>query len=423
MEKNYAAFEKKKLMYYISGLVICFILGIGYCWSVVQTPFVQTLGGEKVTAVVALCYTVCTLCSTMSPTILGGLTKRLKVNQLVPIGAALFGIGYILSGYVVNISMLFVVYGVMTGVGTGLIYPTVMGYSASLFPDRTGIASAFFTGIYGGAAMIWSPVLANMIADHGMKITFTVIGLSVLIVLMICGTVIRPVPEGYIEWKRSQAGTGTAPGDITLSQTQAVRDLNRGQMVRTGRFYAAAAAFAFGLASGMMVISQCTQIMSSSFGLTATDAAMYVSLLSCMSMLGRILWGTVTDHTDKYITLCIICALPIVSMGVLAFSHSLAVTAVCMALTALCYGGFGGTITPITADLFGSKYITENYGIMYLMFGIAGLIGPRVAVTLSSNGDYSKAFMCGAVFAVISLIAAVTVRLKVKAACSSSAAV
>ena len=87
---------------------------------------------------------------------------------------------------------------------------------------------------------------------------------------------------------------------------------------------------------------------------------------------------------------------------------------ICMALTALCYGGFGGTITPITADLFGSKYITENYGVMYLMFGIAGLLGPRIAVTLNNNGDYSRAFLVGCILAAISLIAALIVRKKVK---------
>ena len=133
-----------------------------------------------------------------------------------------------------------------------------------------------------------------------------------------------------------------------------------------------------------------------------------------MSMIGRIVWGAVTDHTDKYVTLCIICAIPVLTMGFLTVSPGMIPAVICMALTALCYGGFGGTITPITADLFGSKYITENYGVMYLMFGIAGLLGPRIAVTLNNNGDYSKAFMVGCVLAVISLIAAFLVRKKVK---------
>ena len=415
MNAEYKTFESKKTLYYIAGLIVCFILGIGYTWSVVQTPFVQALGGESVTATVALCYTLTVLCSTMSPTILGGFTKHLKANQLVIIGAALFGVGYILSGFVANIAMLFVVYDLMTGVGTGLMYPTMMGYSASVFPEKTGIASGLFAGVYGGSAMLWSPILANMIAGRGMRQAFIIIGAACLVILVICGAIIRPVPEGYVEYKRAQdSGVGDQPNEDADAPSRVVKDLNRGQMVKTSMFYVAAVTFAFGLTSGMMVISQCTQIMGSTFGLSMTRAALYASLLSCMSMIGRILWGAVTDHTDKYVTICIICAIPAVAMGLLAISPSMTMTVVCMALVALCYGGFGGTITPITADLFGSKYITENYGVMYLMFGIAGLIGPRVAVTLNRNGDYSAAFMVGCVLAVISLIAAFIVRKKVK---------
>ena len=54
----------------------------------------------------------------------------------------------------------------------------------------------------------------------------------------------------------------------------------------------------------MMVISQVSTIMQESFALTATQAAFYVSIMSFMSMSGRFLWGIVTDHFDKYITLC-----------------------------------------------------------------------------------------------------------------------
>lgn len=417
MEEKYLSFEKKKSLYYGAGLVICFILGIGYCWSVLQTPFVQALGDESITATVALTYTLCVLCSTTSPTILGGLTRRLRTDRLVLIGAVLFGAGNILSGYVVNIAMLLFVYGIMTGVGTGLMYPTLMGYSASAFPEKQGSASGLFAGIYGGSAMIWSPVLANMIAGRGLRITFTVIGLLCLVVCVVCALIIKPVPEGYIEWKKKRSGLDqAAPGKKEDAQTgiQKVPDLNRGQMVKTSMFYVAAVTFAFGLTSGMMVISQCTQIITRTFGIEPTRAALYASLLSCMSMVGRILWGAVTDHTDKYVTLCIICAIPVATMGLLSTSPSMGITVACMALTALCYGGFGGTITPITADLFGSKYITENYGVMYFMFGIAGLIGPRVAVTLSREGSYAPAFLVGCVLAAISLAAAFIVRSKVR---------
>ena len=417
MDNQYESFEKKKFLYFVTGLVVVFIVGLGYTWSIVQTPIVQAMGGESVTATVALCYTVTVLCSTMSPTLFGGFTKRLKPNQMVFMGGLLFGLGYLLSGHIATLPILFLTYGLGTGIGSGLIYPTMMGYSASILPEKQGISSGLMAGIYGGAAIVWSPILAGSIENKGLTSTFNFIGLICLIVLLGASFILKPIPEGYVDFKKGQlkdlkknhSESSSRPINSEKKKSPSV-NLTRGQMVKTSMFYVAAVAFAFGLTSGMMVISQASQILQSSHNLTPTQAAAYVSLLSFMSMAGRILWGAVTDHTDKYVTLCIICAIPIITMGILSLSPKTTAAVACMAFTALCYGGFGGTITPITSDLFGPKYITENYGVMYLMFGIAGLIGPRAAVKLNVGGNYSKAFMVGFVMSVVSLAAAFVVK-------------
>lgn len=427
MANQYESFEKKKILYFVTGLVVVFMVGLGYTWSIVQTPIVQAMGGESVTAAVALCYTVTVLCSTLSPTLLGGFTKHLKTNQMVLTGGLLFGLGYFSSGHITTLPLLFLTYGLGTGIGSGLIYPTMMGYSASILPEKQGISSGLMAGIYGGAAIVWSPVLAGSIENKGLTSTFDFIGLICLIVLIGASFILKPIPEGYGDFKKSQlkegkAGqekrqkniSGTTAGKTSFPEKKSPAvNLTRGQMVKTSMFYVAAVAFAFGLTSGMMVISQASQILQSSHHLTPTQAATCVSLLSFMSMAGRILWGAVTDHTDKYVTLCIICAIPIITMGLLSLSPGTTAAIACMAFTALCYGGFGGTITPITSDLFGPKYITENYGVMYLMFGIAGLIGPRAAVKLNVGGDYSRAFLMGFVMSVVSLAAAFVVKKKV----------
>ena len=89
------------------------------------------------------------------------------------------------------------------------------------------------------------------------------------------------------------------------------------------------------------------------------------------------------------------------------------ITVVCLAVTALCYGGFGSTITPITADLFGGKHVTENYGVMYLAFGFAGLVGTQLAVRLGNGGNYTMAFVVAAIISVIAFAMALIVRKKV----------
>ena len=59
----------------------------------------------------------------------------------------------------------------------------------------------------------------------------------------------------------------------------------------------------------------------------------------------------------------------------------------------------------MTAQAFGSEYITENYGVMYIVFGLASLIGPVLAVRLKTgDGAYTLAFAAAAVLAAVGLI-------------------
>ena len=432
------SFESKRFFYYILCLIIGLMYGLGYTWSVLQTPFVEAMNTDpaKITATVALVYTGCVLFSTMSPTILGGIMKKFTEPRLTIIGGIMFGIGWLLCGHVHSIPMLFFTYSVLTGIGTGIVYPPIMGYVAKIYPDKGGTYTGIFAGIYGGSAMLWSPLLAVIIARAGLGTMSNIIGISSLIILLICGILLKPVPEGFIDYKKSaEKGTGQtavsganaaaadeAGGGAAEYATVTSSDKNRAEMVKTPIFYIAMITFACGLTSGMFVISQASPILQGAYGLTAVEAAAFVSLNSLASLLGRIVFGTVTDHTDKYVTLLVIPVLSVIGMGILATSPSRMAAIACMALVAFGYGGFGGTITPITGDLFGTKYISENFGVMYLNFGIAAMVGPRLAVklrTLNADGaayNYSKAFFVGAIIACISVVAAFIVRQRVKAA-------
>lgn len=411
MNKEFLEYDKKRTFYFIICLLAAFVVGLAYTWSVLQSPFINNLGGESVKSTVVLCYTVTVLSSTMSPSIFGSLTKKWGPKKTILIGAVMFGLGYIISGRTHNMLMFYLSFGLGTGIGSGFIYPTIMGYINTLFPDKRGVVSGVIAGVYGGAAIIWSPVLASIISKNSLKVATLIAGIIALIVIGIASFLIGEVSDEYIEYKTKQVKNTNKKG-IKIN----LPDLTRKEMVKTSMFYVAITAFAFGCTSGMMVISQVSSIMQDGYGLTATQAAVYVSIMSFMSMIGRFLWGTVTDHFDKYITLSIICGLPVISMALAAMSNSKLLTVICLGITACCYGGFGSTITPITADLFGTKHVSENYGVMYLSFGFAGLIGPQLAVKLGGNGSFSNAFLVAAIISFVALACAFIVRKKVQEA-------
>ena len=411
MANDFAALDSKRRKYFITCLIGAFVVGIVYTWAILQIPFINSLGGNAVQSTVVLCYTLSVILSTMSPSLFGSFIRKAGPRLTIFVGTVILALSYFVSCNTSSMTVFYIAFGFGNGVGSGLIYPTMMGYLATLFPDKRGSVSGTIAGVYGGAAIFWSPVLAYLINSFSLRIAGFFAGVVVLIGILPVAFVVRSMPDEYIAHKASQAkGSGKAGAKTNLP------DLNRGQMVKTAMFYVALAAFSFGCTSGMMVISQISSIMQQGYAMTATQAAVYVSLMSFMSMIGRFLWGTVTDHFDKYVTLSIICALPVAAMGVASTAPAQTVTVACLAVVACCYGGFGSTITPITADLFGAKHVTENYGVMYLAFGFAALLGPQLALLLRSGGDFSKAFLVAAVISAVALACALIVRKKVKAA-------
>jgi OFA family oxalate/formate antiporter-like MFS transporter len=69
-----------------------------------------------------------------------------------------------------------------------------------------------------------------------------------------------------------------------------------------------------------------------------------------------------------------------------------------IAILGLCYGGFLALMAPLTAELFGTKNLGVNFGIMFLTVAIAAYVGPLLAAVVkqANHGDYTQAFSIAA---------------------------
>ena len=71
-----------------------------------------------------------------------------------------------------------------------------------------------------------------------------------------------------------------------------------------------------------------------------------------------------------------------------------------MALVGLCFGTFMGVYPGFTSDEFGAENNTVNYGIMWIGFCIAGVVGPMVLSSVYANtGTYKTAFLIAVLLA------------------------
>ena len=387
------SFQNRRWVCLIAAMVICVCAGFGYAWSVLQNPIVEQFGWSD--SGVALTYTIMVLCSTMTPLFFGSLIRRLSTRLVVVIGALLFGAGLFLTGEMARLWQLYLFYGIIAGLGVGFIYPSMMAYVVRLFPDRSGMASGLGTAAYGSGAILWAPAAAALMDGMGMDRAFQVLGVLFAAVILAGSLLLADPPQGF--QAAMSPGTGGAQGGSA--------GLRRGQMVRTGAFWSMVIVFTCGLVAGVIVISQASPILQQSLGYSAA-AALFVSVFSACNMADRFLWGSLSDKLGLMNTAGAVFLLCILSMALLAVVDAEIPVLVFMGVAASCYGGLASILTPLTARMFGSRYITENYGVMYVVFGLASLIGPSLATSFKTMGEgsYTGAYLTAAVLAVIGLI-------------------
>lgn len=398
---NIEVFKHRRLICMISTLAICICIGFVYAWSVLQNPIVVKF--QWVDTKVTLAYTMNIICSNVIAMILGSIIRKISIRTCVLIGSVLFGLGLLATGFVTYIWQLYLFYGIVGGFGTGLIYPQLMSYVVRLYPERTGIASGIATAAYGSGAVIWAPVSTAFINNVGISNTFKILGIVFLIVCVAFSLLLKDPPEGFREAlipRKTKQVVGT---DL---------DMNRGQMLKTARFYMTIGAFSCGLVAGVIIISNASPILQDTLSYTVERAALFVSVFSLCNVGGRFLWGTLSDRIGLYNAITGVFAVCILSMALLVFFGTEVVMIVGMGLAASCYGGLASMLTPFTGLSFGYRYITENFGCMFVVYGIASLIGPVLATKLKTPDGYTGAFLVTCALAIIGLVVVQLLRVK-----------
>jgi len=125
--------------------------------------------------------------------------------------------------------------------------------------------------------------------------------------------------------------------------------------------------------------------------LTAAAAAGAVGFLSLGNTLGRVFWGWVSDMIGRFATLLIMYSISAVALFGLIKASTYWPFVISVMAVAACFGGFFGIFPALTADNFGLKNLGVNYGVLFVSYGLAGVIAPTLAAYLkeASGGEYA----------------------------------
>ena len=118
-----------------------------------------------------------------------------------------------------------------------------------------------------------------------------------------------------------------------------------------------------------------------------------------------------SDSVGRIKTLSLMVLLSALALPLLGRSHSLALLWPLLFVVYYCYGTQLSVYASTTADFFGAKNVGANYGLVFLAWGFAGVLGPKLGGRLYDQlQSYTRAFDIAAVLLVIAFVVVVTLK-------------
>ena len=386
----------------------CFInlcIGSLYAWSVFAAPMAEHLNmvnGTSLTAAdLAIVFTVANSVGPITLISGGYINDRVGPKWVIFAGGLLFGAGMIVSSVAGGIPMLIMGYGLGCGLGMGLVYGCTISNSVKFFPDKRGLIGGIATASYGISSVLIPPVANALIGSEGVLYAFKILGIAFIVI--ICGGAffIEKCPEGFVP-------DGFNAGEVIGNEDgKKIVDKNWKQMLKDPVFYVMICMLTCGPVFGLMTISQVSPIAQNMIGMPVAAATAAVSVLALFNAVGRVAAGYVSDIIGRIYTLMIMLLLAIFGLLLLfnAGEGDIVKFYIGISVAGLCFGAFMGVFPGFTADQFGQKNNSVNYGIMFIGFALAGYLGPTLmSLVYGRTGGYNMAFIIAIGLAAIGMI-------------------
>ena len=392
-------------VYAIVGVIVLLFAGLVYAWSVLSTPIAAEFADWS-KAQLSMTFTIVMIMFCIGSLLCGLLTDKLSAKMAVRIGAVLFLLGFFLASRTQSLAMLYIGFGVLCGLSSGLCYNAVMSTMVRWFPDRPGLISGVLLMGFGGGSFIigklyqaWTPVEIG-----GWRASFLVMGIIIFVVLAICSFFFVAPGADFVApaAKNSKAAVKIAG-----------KEYKPLEMVKKPSFwlyYVWAIALS---AAGLALISQASGVVwEASASQTAGAVATIVGLISICNALGRVLFGGMYDKYGRSLSMQLVNILFIITSGVLILAlaaKSVVVVIIGFILGGLAYSGITPTNSAFCRAYFGPANYPVNFSLINSNLIFASFGSTVSGALFDASGSYNVTFFLIIGLAVVGILCSLAI--------------
>ena len=386
----------------VAGMVA--VANLQYGW----TFFVGPLGREHPSwpeGKIQLAFTLFVLAETWLVPIEAFLADLFGPRRLVAAGGLLGAGGWVLNSVADSLAVLYLG-NVLAGMGAGIVYGISMGSALRWFPDRRGLAAGLTSAAFGAGSALTVAPIRYTIRVAGYRSAFLWFGLGQGLVVLAAALVLRSPRPGDLP--------AAAAGRVEQSH----RDFSPLEMLATPTFWLLYVMMTMVTVGGLMAIAQ-LEPMARSYGIadyplmlvgvTVTALTLAASIDRVLNGLTRPFFGWMSDHIGRERTMFIAFTLEACAILLLInFAAHPVWFVVLTGLTFFAWGEIYSLFPAVSADLFGRRYATTNYALLYTAKGTASLLVPLGSYLHQQTGSWKPIFALAVVFDIVTAILAIT---------------
>lgn len=386
--------------------IICMVMiaNLQYGWTLFVNPIDQKYHWGR--AAIQVAFTIFVLTETWLVPFEGYLIDKFGPKIMICGSGVLVAIAWVVNSMADSLFLLYVG-AAIGGVGAGVIYGGAVGNALKWFPDRRGLAAGLTAAGFGAGSALTIIPIASMIQTSGYQSTFLWFGLGQGIVVCIVGLLL----------KAPQAGEVAIPAAPAVQQTR--RDYGPAEVLKTPPFWVMYAMFVMVGAGGLMAIAQLAPIALdykiagipvSILGLTLPALTFALTIDRVLNGICRPFFGWVSDHIGRENTMFIAFFLEGVGIyALLYFANNPILFVILSGIVFFAWGEIYSLFPATCTDLYGRKFATTNYGMLYTAKGTASLLVPLSSVLTAATGNWHAVFYVAAILNIVAALMALFV--------------
>ncbi len=386
--------------------IVCMVMiaNLQYGWTLFVNPLDQKFHWGRPAIQVA--FTIFIVMQTWLVPFEGYVIDRLGPRVVVCAGGVLVGIAWALNSVADSLAMLYVG-AVLGGIGAGAVAGASYGNALKWFPDRRGLAAGLTAAGFGAGSALTVIPIASMIQSSGYEAAFLWFGLGQGFVVLIVALLLRAPEADEVVVRASPA----------VQQTR--RDYVPTEALTTPVFWVMYAMFVMVGAGGLMATAQLAPIAYdynianvpvSILGLTLPALSFALTIDRMVNGACRPFFGWVSDHIGREHTMFL--AFLLEGVGIYAlyvFASNPIAFVVLSGLVFFAWGEIYSLFPAMCTDLYGRKFATTNYGMLYTAKGTASLLVPLTSVLTAATGNWHTVFFLAALLDIAAALMALLV--------------